>query len=200
MKARPKDVFTTGEVAKICRVAPRTASKWCDAGRIGAFRIPGSKDRRIPREALLHFMESSGFPLHWLNAVTGPSILVYGEGYAKMASALEDTLRDKVLVVYAKDAFEAGMQAAYAKPTWMVVDWTDPKAEAMVGRVRATHPNVLVCIVAAQCPNNVRHALKVKWPMVIDEPVTIEAFINKLVDASKRHGDDLHDAIEGTTP
>ena len=43
-------VFTTGQVAKICKVAPRTVSKWFDSGRLRGYRIPGSQDRRIPRE------------------------------------------------------------------------------------------------------------------------------------------------------
>ena len=29
-----KKVFTTGQVAKICKVAPRTVSKWFDSGRL----------------------------------------------------------------------------------------------------------------------------------------------------------------------
>jgi excisionase family DNA binding protein len=44
-------VFTTGQVAKICKVAPRTVSKWFDSGRLKGYRIPGSQDRRIPRES-----------------------------------------------------------------------------------------------------------------------------------------------------
>ena len=32
--ARPKDVLTTGEVAQICSVAPRTVSKWFDSGQL----------------------------------------------------------------------------------------------------------------------------------------------------------------------
>jgi excisionase family DNA binding protein len=47
-----KKVFTTGQVAKICKVAPRTVSKWFDSGRLRGYRIPGSQDRRIPREQL----------------------------------------------------------------------------------------------------------------------------------------------------
>jgi len=49
-------VFTTGEVAKVCSVAPRTVAKWCDQGRIKCFRIPGSKDRRITEEWLIAFL------------------------------------------------------------------------------------------------------------------------------------------------
>ncbi|NLE61752.1 MAG: helix-turn-helix domain-containing protein, partial [Planctomycetes bacterium] len=28
--SKPKDVLTTGDVARICNVAPRTVSKWFD--------------------------------------------------------------------------------------------------------------------------------------------------------------------------
>ena len=52
-----KKVFTTGQVAKICKVAPRTVSKWFDSGRLRGYRIPGSQDRRIPREHLLRFLK-----------------------------------------------------------------------------------------------------------------------------------------------
>src|SRR5579862_2648637 len=48
-----KDVLTTGEVAKICNVAPRTVSKWFDSGALTGYRIPGSKDRRIPLNQLI---------------------------------------------------------------------------------------------------------------------------------------------------
>src|SRR5512140_1444860 len=48
-----KDVLTTGEVAKICNVAPRTVSKWFDSGSLKGYKIPGSKDRRIPVAQLI---------------------------------------------------------------------------------------------------------------------------------------------------
>lgn len=51
------NVFTTGQVAKICKVAPRTVSKWFDSGRLRGYRIPGSQDRRIPRDALIRFLK-----------------------------------------------------------------------------------------------------------------------------------------------
>ena len=55
-----KKVFTTGQVAKICKVAPRTVSKWFDSGRLRGYRIPGSQDRRIPREHLIKFLKEHG--------------------------------------------------------------------------------------------------------------------------------------------
>ena len=53
-------VYTTGQVAKICKVSPATVSKWFDSGCLKGFRVPGSRDRRIPREHLIAFMKEYG--------------------------------------------------------------------------------------------------------------------------------------------
>lgn len=58
-----KKVFTTGDVAKICKVTPRTVSKWFDSGRLRGYRIPGSQDRRIPREYLIRFLKENGMEI-----------------------------------------------------------------------------------------------------------------------------------------
>jgi excisionase family DNA binding protein len=60
--AKGKNVFTTGEVAKICNVASRTVTKWFDGGLIKGYRIPGSRDRRIPVTELRKFMKEHGIP------------------------------------------------------------------------------------------------------------------------------------------
>jgi len=60
--AKGKDVLTTGDVAKICHVAPRTVSKWFDNGQLKGYRIPGSKDRRIPVSELVRFMKMHNMP------------------------------------------------------------------------------------------------------------------------------------------
>jgi excisionase family DNA binding protein len=41
-----KQVYTTGEAARLLCVAPRTVCKWFDSGRLKGFRVPGSQDRR----------------------------------------------------------------------------------------------------------------------------------------------------------
>src|SRR6478752_7170204 len=74
----PMKVFTTGQVAKICKVAPRTVSKWFDSGRLKGYRIPGSQDRRIPREYLIRFLKEHGMPLGDLEAEVYHKILVVG--------------------------------------------------------------------------------------------------------------------------
>lgn len=56
---RDKAVLTTGQVARICKVAPRTATKWFDSGQLRGYRIPGSKDRRIPLPNLREFLKKN---------------------------------------------------------------------------------------------------------------------------------------------
>jgi hypothetical protein len=56
-------VFTTGQVARRCRVAPRTVSKWFDSGRLVGYKIPGSNARRIPKRNLIKFLRENGMPL-----------------------------------------------------------------------------------------------------------------------------------------
>lgn len=50
--------FTTGQVASICDVAPRTVSTWVDTGILKGYRLPGSRHRRIPRDALIAFVQA----------------------------------------------------------------------------------------------------------------------------------------------
>ncbi len=61
--AKGKNVLTTGDVAKICNVAHKTVSKWFDAGQLKGYRIPGSRDRRIPVSELVSFMEANKMPM-----------------------------------------------------------------------------------------------------------------------------------------
>jgi two-component system response regulator RpaA len=57
-------VFTTGQVAKICKVAPRTVSKWFDSGRTqGVSHLRVRKTGAIPREYLIKFLKEHGMPL-----------------------------------------------------------------------------------------------------------------------------------------
>ena len=84
-------VFTTGQVAKICKVAPRTVSKWFDSGRLKGYRIPGSQDRRIPREYLIKFLKEHGMPLGDLEDEAMAKVLVVGQDQLLIEALLEPT-------------------------------------------------------------------------------------------------------------
>jgi excisionase family DNA binding protein len=111
-----KDVLTTGEVAKICNVAPRTVSKWFDSGALHGYRIPGSKDRRIPLNQLIRFMKQHGMPLNGL--MTGQTRILIVDDEQDIVEVLEKILEDeaKYEVEVAKGGFAAGITAEKFRP------------------------------------------------------------------------------------
>ncbi len=117
-----KKVLTTGQVAQICNVAPRTVSKWFDTGQLRGYRIPGSRDRRIPINQLIRFMKANGIPLDKIeNGLT--RILIVDEQKDLtdlLASALTD--RNGFEVRVAATAFEAGGITQEFRPAVVVVD------------------------------------------------------------------------------
>ena len=56
-------VYTTKQVAELCNANQRTVSTWFDSGRLKGYRIPGSQDRRIPRDYLIKFLKEHGMPI-----------------------------------------------------------------------------------------------------------------------------------------
>jgi excisionase family DNA binding protein len=106
--AKGKNVLTTGDVAKICHVAPRTVSKWFDNGQLRGYRIPGSKDRRIPVNELIRFMKTHNMPTSEL--AVGRIRVLLADSNIKAATALADSLRSKAEydVQIVRSNFETG--------------------------------------------------------------------------------------------
>jgi excisionase family DNA binding protein len=117
-----KNVLTTGEVARICNVAPRTVSKWFDSGQLRGYRIPGSKDRRIPLNQLVRFMKTHGIPLD--NLETGAKRLLVVDDDLEFSNALQQALRilGGFEVLWAGTAFEAGAMLHENKPHVILLD------------------------------------------------------------------------------
>ena len=127
-----KTIFTTGQVAKICKVAPRTVSKWFDSGRLRGYRIPGSQDRRIPREHLIRFLKEHGMPLGELEDEAVGKILLVGSDLMTRTSLNEMISNDDFKIEIAASGFEAGIQAESIHPDCVVVDFVMGREEALM--------------------------------------------------------------------
>jgi len=117
-----KDVLTTGEVAKLCNVAPRTVSKWFDSGQLKGYRIPGSKDRRIPLNNLVQFMKAHGIPLD--GVMSGDTRVLVVDDDEDVTEALKKLLVEQANyeVRTACTGFEAGVECERFKPHVMLLD------------------------------------------------------------------------------
>jgi excisionase family DNA binding protein len=117
-----KDVLTTGEVAKICNVAPRTVSKWFDSGQLKGYRIPGSKDRRIPLNNLLQFMKAHGIPFDGVRS--GKTRVLVVDDEKDINEVLKKLLTEQANyeVRTAINGFEAGLECERFRPHVLLLD------------------------------------------------------------------------------
>ncbi|MDO4570521.1 MAG: helix-turn-helix domain-containing protein [Planctomycetia bacterium] len=125
-------VFTTGQVAKICKVAPRTVSKWFDSGRLKGYRIPGSQDRRIPKEYLIKFLKEHGMPTGELENEDIAKVLVVAQDQVLIENLRRELpVEHQFRVEVASSGFDAGIQAESFHPDCMVVDFSIGRTEAL---------------------------------------------------------------------
>ena len=129
--AKGKNVLTTGDVAKICNVAPRTVSKWFDNGQLKGYRIPGSKDRRIPLSELVRFMKANNMPITALPVGKIRVLVVNSDSSA--ADALAEALQNKAgyEVQVVKSTFETGVTAQKFAPHVLLVSFLAKDIDAM---------------------------------------------------------------------
>ncbi len=128
--AKGKDVLTTGDVAKICHVAPRTVSKWFDNGQLKGYRIPGSKDRRIPVSELIRFMKVHNMPTAEL--AVGTIRILIADSDDQTASALADILQNKAgyEVQTARSSFETGAALQKFAPHVLLISLLSEEIDA----------------------------------------------------------------------
>ncbi|MFA5784111.1 MAG: helix-turn-helix domain-containing protein [Phycisphaerae bacterium] len=121
MMAKGKNVLTTGDVARICHVAPRTVSKWFDSGQLKGYRIPGSRDRRIPVGELVRFMKMHNMPTDALPV--GKTRILIVDTDADSADVLANKLKDKAdyEIEAVRTTFETGLVAQRFSPHVMLI-------------------------------------------------------------------------------
>lgn len=113
-----KTIFTTGQAAKICKMSMNTVKKLFDSGQLRGYRIPGSGDRRIPREHLIRFLKEHGMPLGELEN-DADAILCVSADAEKFARAFDGARN----VFHATDCFSAGMAFELCHARCVIIDF-----------------------------------------------------------------------------
>ena len=127
-----KDVYSTGEAAKICRVSQQTIIRCFDSGKLDGFYVPGSRFRRIPRENLVRFMKENAIPLTNLDSDKKKVLVVDDE--PEIVDLLVDVLeRDgRFEVKTAACGYDAGLLTQQFRPDVIVLDYMLPDINANV--------------------------------------------------------------------
>ncbi len=116
-----KQVFTTGEAAKICNVSQQTIIRCFDSGRLQGFKVPGSKFRRIPRHELVRFMKQNNMDLSRFGT-NQIQVLVVGLSEIETDSIIQNHASGhNVQIIHAGDAWEAGFLAHKCNPSLVLI-------------------------------------------------------------------------------
>lgn len=142
--SKANEILTTGQVARICKVAPRTVTKWFDTGQLRGYRIPGSRDRRIPLAQLVRFMKAHGIPLEGVE--TGEIRLLVADAERDLVELIRKSLTEtgRYDVRAATSVFEAGALLAEFHPQAMLIDIDLPGVDGRaISRFISGHPELM---------------------------------------------------------
>ncbi len=181
-----KSVYTTGEVADICKVSQQTVIRCFDSGKLKGFRVPGSRFRRIPRDSLLTFMKDNSIPLE--NLDTGKRrILVVDDDEAILEMITELLGRDgRFEVRVARGGYEAGLVTQEFKPEAIVLDYKLPDIDGTrVCRTLRANPQFaevrIIMISGVADPDEIAELKTAGADDFLRKPFQIDELINRIV-------------------
>jgi len=123
---RQKAVYTTGEAADVTRLSQQTIIRCFDNGQLQGFRVPGSKFRRIPRDALVKFMTEHNIPMDGLGNDKIRVLVVDDD--AEIVELFVDVLSadGRFEVATAQTGYDAGVQTQQFSPDIVILDYMLP--------------------------------------------------------------------------
>ncbi len=125
-------LYTTVDVAKVCKVSLRTVIRWVDEGKLSSFRTPGGH-RRVREEDLMKFLDHYKIPFPIKSPEKGKKILVVEEKKI-LERLLHQILRrssDVYELFFARDLYEGAISAGLNNPDLIIVG-EKPKGSEIV--------------------------------------------------------------------
>jgi excisionase family DNA binding protein len=182
-----KDLFTTGEVAEICKVSQQTIIRCFDAGKLQGSRVPGSKFRRIPRQNLIKFMKENSIPLN--NLDSGRKRVLIVDDDAEIVELIVDVLvRDgRFDTKTAVSGYDAGIQTQQFRPDLILLDYMLPDVNGnIVCQTIKKNPefeNTRIIIISGVVKDSeINMLLKSGAEGFIKKPFNITELTEKIVD------------------
>jgi excisionase family DNA binding protein len=182
-----KSVFTTGEVAEICNVSQQTVIRCFDNGRLRGFRVPGSRFRRIPRDALIQFMKEHHIPLDRIDAGK-KRVLIVDDDPAIVEMLVELLERDgRFEVETATTGFEAGIKTKQFSPDVIVLDFMLPDVNGnAVCRTIRSDPSMsgvrIIMVSGVVNPDDIERLKAEGADEFLQKPFNIEQLVNTITE------------------
>ncbi len=191
---RKKQVFTTGEAAVVCKLSQQTIIRCFDNGQVQGFRVPGSRFRRIPRDALIKFMQANNIPMDALEAAENGKIRVLVvDDEPSIVELFADVLKadGRFDVATASTGYNAGVLTEQFQPDVIVLDYMLPDINGnVVCRTIRQNPDlagIKILIISGMVkPDEVEELMKAGANDFIKKPFNIEQVVDRLVELANK--------------
>jgi excisionase family DNA binding protein len=163
----PKEVYTTGEVAKICGVTLRTVVNWIQRGDLCSYKLPGKRgDNRVTHENLLIFFEENAFPLPEgfddAKQEQRAGVILVVEDDPLMAKSIARALKTEGFdCLIAHDGFEAGTLFMERQPSLVTLDLNMPGLDgfSVLDLIKSKRAETKVLIISGEGNEALQRAL-----------------------------------------
>lgn len=184
---KDKAVFTTGEAAELCKLSQQTIIRCFDSGQLDGFRVPGSKFRRIPRDALMKFMKDNHIPLGDLAEEDGRLRVLVVDDDPQIVELFVDVLTadGRFEVATAQTGYDAGVVTQQFRPHVVVLDYMLPDVNGNVvcrtirGNPDLSHIRILI-ISGMVNPAEVSTLMEAGADDFIKKPFNIDKVIDRI--------------------
>src|SRR3569832_464815 len=180
-----KAVYTTGEATEDRKDTQQTNKRSNDSSRKKNFRVPGSRFRRIPREALLQFMKDNNIPPDALDS--GKTKVLVVDDDPEIVELFVDVLeRDgRFEVKTASTGYDAGMMTQEFMPDLIILDYMLPDINGnVVCQTIRKNPNFehtkIVIVSGVVNQDEINDLLKSGADEFVKKPFNIEKLIERI--------------------
>jgi len=188
---RRKAVYTTGEAAEICKLSQQTIIRCFDSGQLGGFRVPGSRFRRIPHDALVRFMKDNGIPMNSLELGEKIRVLVVDDD-PQIVELFVDVLEndERFEVATARSGYDAGLITEKFRPNVVVLDYMLPDINGnVVCQTIRNNPDlsrIRILIISGMVdPEEVKRLTEAGADDFIKKPFNIDNVVGRIVELAR---------------
>jgi excisionase family DNA binding protein len=173
-------VYTTVDLAKVCKVSLRTVIRWVDEGKLTSFRTPGGH-RRVRESDLVSFLDRYQIPFSIKPSGERKRILVV-ESKRLLEGLLKQILRrssDSHEILVAKDLYESAVKVGLHQPEWVILG-TISKGQDMakfcrsLRKIPEAKDTKIIVLNEKVSGTKLQELLSLGVQAVIDKPYTLD--------------------------
>lgn len=178
-----KEVYTTGEIAKLCGVNTLTALRWIQRGQLKAFQLPGRGDNRVKKNDLMLFLKKHGMPTPKELALRDCVLAVDDD--PRMVRSIQRLLKSEGIdTLTCTEGFKAGIMITSLFPKLVTLDLNMPGMGGLdiIKYIRGLDElkDVRILVVSAMPQKALGAALKAGADDVLKKPFDDRSLLDKV--------------------